>query len=77
MEELNELKEITNQIISDSEELIQDLEETLEIDEEIRQELAELKIQHYKMNKIMLLMGSITALYSLMLVVKMIMIAIQ
>ena len=77
MKELKELKEITNQIISDSEKLIQDLEETLEIDEEIRQELTELEIQHHKMNKIMLSVGSMTAVYSLMIIVKSILIAIQ
>ena len=73
---MKELKQITNQIISESEELIQDLEETLEL-EEIRQELTELEIQHHKMNKIMLLMGSMTALYSLMIIVKTILITIQ
>ena len=73
---MKELKEITNQIISESEELIQDLEETLEF-EEIQRELAELEIQHHKMNKIMLSVGSMTALYSLMIIVKTILIAIQ
>ena len=73
---MKELNQITNQIISESEELIKNLEETLEL-EEIRQELTELEIQHHKMNKIMLSVGSMTALYSLMLVVKIIMIAIQ
>lgn len=73
---MKELKEITNQIVRDSEELIQDLEETLEL-EEIHQELTELKQQQSKVNKIMLLGANVTALYGLMLVVRIIMIAIQ
>ena len=73
---MKELKQITNEVIKQSDELLEQLENDLEF-EEIRQELAELEIQHHKMNKIMLLMGSMTALYSLMLVVKIIMIAIQ
>ena len=76
MKELKELKEITNQIISDSEKLIQDLEETLEF-EEIQRELVELEIQHHKINKFMLSVGSMTALYSLMIIVKTILIVIQ
>lgn len=73
---MKELKEITNQIISESEELLEHLEENVEF-EEIQRELAELEIQHHKMNKIMLSVGSMTALYSLMLVFKIIIIAIQ
>ena len=73
---MKELNQITNQIISESEKLIQDLEENAEF-EEIQRELAELEIQHYKMNKIMLLMGSMTAVYSLMIIVKTILIVIQ
>lgn len=74
---MKELKEITNEIVLQSEELLEHLEETLEIDEEIRQELAELEIQHHKMNKIMLSVGSMTALYSLLIIVKSILIVIQ
>lgn len=78
---MKELREITDEITKQSEELLEQLlehlEETLEFNEEIHQELAELEIQHHKMNKIMLSVGSMTALYSLMLVFKIIMIAIQ
>ena len=74
---MKELREITDEITKQSEELLEHLEETLEFNEEIHQELAELEIQHHKMNKIMLSVSSMTALYSLMLVFKIIMIAIQ
>lgn len=73
---MKELNQITNEVIKQSEELLEHLEENAEF-EEIQRELAELEIQHHKMNKIMLSVGSMTALYSLMLVVKIIMIAIQ
>ena len=78
---MKELNEITNQIISESEELVKSLKETLELEkiqfEEIQRELAEREIQHHQTNKIMLSVGSMTALYSLMLVIRMILIAIQ
>ena len=73
---MKELNQITNQIISESEELIQDLEETLEF-EEIRQELTELKMQHMKMNKFMLSIATMSALYSILIILKSIMIVIQ
>lgn len=73
---MTELNQITNQIISESEELIQDLEETLEF-EEIRQELTELKMQHMKMNKFMLSIATMSALYSILIILKSIMIVIQ
>ena len=75
MTELKELNEITNEIIKESEELIEHLEENAEL-EEIQRELAELEIQHHKMNKIMLLGANVTALYGLMLAVKIIIVAI-
>ena len=74
---MKELKEITNEVVKQSEELLEHLEETLEFDEEIRQELVELKQQHNKINKVMLSVGSMTALYSLMIIVKTILIVIQ
>ena len=74
---MKELKEITNEVVKQSEELLEHLEETLEIDEEIRQELAELERQNNQINKVMLSVGSMTAMYSLMLVIRMIMITIQ
>ena len=74
---MKELKEITNEVVKQSEELLKHLEETLESDEEIRQELVELEIQHHKINKFMLSVGSMTALYSLMIIVKTILIVIQ
>lgn len=74
---MKELKEITNEVVKQSEELLEHLEETLEIDEEIRQELVELKMQHHKMNKIMLSVGSMTALYSLLIIIKSILIVVQ
>lgn len=75
---MKEYNEIVNNINKKSEELLKHLEETLESDEEIRQELAELERQNNQINKVMLSVGSMTAMYSLMLVIRMIiMIAIQ
>ena len=74
---MKELKEITNEVVKQSEELLEHLEETLEIDEEIRQELVELKQQHNKINKVMFSGVTMTALYSLMIIVKSILIVIQ
>ena len=73
---MKELNQITNEVIEQSEELLEKLENDLEI-EMVRQELVELKQQQSKVNKIMLLGANVTALYSLMLVVKIIMITIQ
>ena len=73
---MKELNQITNEVIKQSEELLEHLEENAEF-EEIQRELAELEIQNHQMNKIMLSVGSMTALYSLMLVIRMILIAIQ
>ena len=73
---MKELNQITNEVIKQSEELLGQLENDLEI-EMVRQELTELKQQQRKVNKIMLLGANVTALYGLMLVVKIIMITIQ
>ena len=73
---MKELNQITNEVIEQSEELLEKLENDLEI-EMVRQELTELKMQHNKINKIMFSGVTMTALYSLMLVAKIIMIAIQ
>ena len=73
---MKELNQITNEVIKQSEELLGQLENDLEI-EMVRQELAELKQQQGKVNKIMFSGVTMTALYSLMLVAKIIMIAIQ
>ena len=72
---MKELHEITNQIISESEELLEHLDSDLEI-EMIRQELVELKEKRTVANKIMLLGANVTALYGLMLAVKIIIVAI-
>jgi hypothetical protein len=69
---MKEYNEIVNEINKQSDELIQDLENDLEI-EMVRQELVELKQQQSKVNKIMLLGANVTALYGLMLAVKIIM----
>lgn len=73
---MKELNQITNEVIEQSNELIQDLENDLEI-EMVRQELTTFRQQQSKVNKIMLLGVTMTALYSLMLVVKIIMTTIQ
>ena len=79
---MKELNQITNQIISESEELLEHLEELLEyLDdtlelEQIRQELVELKEERTVANKIMFAMSTMTALYGLMLAVKIIMVTI-
>ena len=73
---MKELKQITNEVIKQSDELIQDLENDLEI-EMVRQELTELKMQHNKINKIMFSGVTMTALYSILIVLKMIIISIQ
>ena len=73
---MKELNQITNEVIKQSNELLEQLENDLEI-EMVRQELTELKQQQRKVNKIMLLGANVTALYGLMLVVKIIMITIQ
>ena len=75
MQELNELKETSNEVIKQSNELLEHLEENAEL-EEIQRELAELEIQHHKMNKIMLLGANVTALYTLMMIVKVIIVTI-
>ena len=69
---MKEYNEIVNEINKQSDELIQDLENDLEI-EMVRQELTNLKMQQSKVNKIMLLGANVTALYGLMLAVKIIM----
>ena len=73
---MKELNQITNEVIKQSEELLGQLENDLEI-EMVRQELTELRQQQNKVNKIMLLGANVTALYGLMLVVKIVMITIQ
>lgn len=73
---MKELKEITDEIAKQSNELLEYLEENAEF-EEIQRELAELKQQQQRVNKIMLLGTNVTALYGLMLVVRMIIITIQ
>ena len=73
---MKELNQITNEVIKQSNELLEQLENDLEI-EMVRQELTELRQQQNKVNKIMLLGANVTALYGLMLVVKIVMITIQ
>lgn len=73
---MKELNQITNEVIKQSDELLEHLGNDLEI-EMVHQELTELKMQHNKINKIMFSGVTMTALYSLMLVVKIIMTTIQ
>ena len=73
---MKEYNEIVNNIIKQSEEVLEHLENDLEI-EMVRQELTELKQQQSKVNKIMLLGANVTALYGLMLAIKIIMTTIQ
>ena len=73
---MKELNELINNINEQSEELLEHLENDLEI-EMVHQELIELKQHQSKVNKILLLGANVTALYGLMLVAKIIMIAIQ
>ena len=75
MKELKELKEISNEVIKESEELLDYLENDLEL-EQIRQELVELKEKRILANKIMFAMSTMTALYTLMMIVKVIIVAI-
>lgn len=75
MTELKELNEITNEIIKESEELLEHLENDLEL-EQIHQELVELKEKRTVANKIMFAMSTMTALYTLMMIVKVIIVAI-
>ena len=69
---MKELNELINNINEQSEELLEHLDNDLEI-EMVRQELIELKMQNNKINKIMFSGVTMTALYSLMLAVKIIM----
>ena len=75
MKELKELKETSNEVIKESEELLEYLDDTLEL-EQIRQELVELKEKRIVANKIMFAMSTMTALYTLMMIVKVIIVAI-
>ena len=75
MKELKELKETSNEVIKQSEELLEYLDDTLEL-EQIRQELVELKEKRIVANKIMFAMSTMTALYTLMMIVKVIIVAI-
>ena len=76
MIQMKELNQITNEVIKQSEELLEHLENDLEI-EEIRQELVELKQQQSKVNKIMFSGVTMTAVYSILIVLKIIMTTIQ
>lgn len=73
---MKELNQITNEVIEQSEELLEHMENDLNI-EMVRKELTTLRQQQSQVNKIMFSGVTMTALYSLMLVVKIIMIAIQ
>ena len=75
MKELQELKETSNEVIKQSEELLEYLDDTLEL-EQIRQELVELKEKRTVANKIMFAMSTMTALYTLMMVIKVIIVTI-
>ena len=75
MKELKELKETSNEVIKESEELLEYLDDTLEL-EQIRQELVELKEKRAVANKILFAMSTMTALYTLMMIVKVIIVAI-
>ena len=72
---MKELNQITNEVIKQSEELLEHLENDLEI-EMIRQELVELKEKRTVANKILFAMSTMTALYTLMMIVKVIIVAI-
>ena len=69
---MKEYNEIVNNIIKQSEEVLEHLENDLKI-EMVRQELIELKQQQSKVNKIIFSGVTMTALYSLMLAIKIIM----
>ena len=73
---MKELNQITNEVIEQSEELLEHMENDLEI-EMVRQELTTLRQQQSKVNKIMLLGVTMTALYSILIVLKIIMTTIQ
>lgn len=73
---MKELNQITNEVIEQSEELLEHMENDLEI-EMVRQELDKLERQRTKMYNFMLSIGMMTALYSLMVVMKTIMMVIQ
>ena len=73
---MKELNQITNEVIKQSEELLEHMENDLNI-EMVRQELTTLRQQQSKVNKIMLLGVTMTALYSILIVLKIIMTTIQ
>ena len=72
---MKELHQITNEVIKQSDELLEHLDSDLEI-EMIRQELVELKEKRTVANKIMFAMSTMTALYTLMMIVKVIIVTI-
>ena len=72
MTELKELNEITNEIIKQSEELIEHLENDLEL-EQIKNELVELERQTEQFKRNAKLIGIATGLYGLMLLARIIM----
>ena len=75
MTELKELNEINNEIIKESEELLEYLDDTLESDlelEQIKNELVELERQTKQFKRNAKLIGIATGLYSLMLLVRII-----
>lgn len=74
---MKELNELINDINEQSEELLEHLDENLADYDEFHQELKELERQRIKMYHFMMTFATMSALYSLMLVMKTIMIAIQ
>ena len=76
MKELHELKESSNEVIKQSEELLEHLEVNLESDlelEQIENELVELERQNKQFKRNAKLISIATGLYSLMLLARMIM----